>query len=100
MAGFLASQGIRIGEKRVGAALKRVNPRHHHVRLTQAERQTNPTPYCAKYFGEKIHIDQNEKLVHFGVVHVCAIDGFSGRIVGFATMPVKNCKLIYQHLYM
>ena len=38
-------------------------------------------------------IDQNEKLVMFGVTHVCAVNGFSGKVVGFVTMPVKNITL-------
>ena len=50
----------------------------------------NPTPYNADYFGHKLHADQNEKLVMFGVTHVLAIDGYSRRIVSFASMPIKN----------
>lgn len=100
MAGHLASQGIMCSEKRVGASLKRVAPQHHAVRESRAYRQTNPVPYTALYFGEKLHIDQNEKLVMYGATHVCAIDGFSGKIVGFATMVRKNNALIYEHLYM
>lgn len=36
-----------------------------------------------------------------GVTYVCAIDGYSGMIVGFITIPVKNNVLIilYQQLY-
>ena len=33
----------------------------------------------------------------FGVTHACAIDGYSGKIVGFITMPVKNNIEIYTH---
>ena len=47
-----------------------------------------------------MHIDQNEKLVMFGVTHVCAVDGHSGRIVGFATMPIKNNIVIYESLFL
>ena len=36
-------------------------------------------------FGQKVHIDQIEKLVMFGITHICAVDGFSGKIVAFAT---------------
>ena len=50
--------------------------------------------------GQKIHIDQNEKLVMFGSTHVCAIDGFSGKLVGFVIMPRKNNIIIYEHLYL
>ena len=32
----------------------------------------------------------------FGMTHVCAIDGFSGKIVGFVIMPWKNNITIYE----
>ena len=98
MIGVLASQGIRAGSQRVGQALARVNPGYQD-RRTRTERQTNPIPYSAKYFGNKVHIDQNEKLILFGLTHVCTIDGYSGMIVGFITFPVKNNALIYEYLY-
>ncbi len=44
-----------------------------------------------------LHIDQNEKLVMFGVVHVLAVDGYSKKIVSLVTMPRKNCVVIYDH---
>ena len=47
----------------------------------------------------KLHIDQNEKLVMYGVTHIGAVDGFSGKIVGFVSMPLKNNVEIYTHLY-
>ncbi len=47
--------------------------------------------------GEKIHVDQNEKLVQFGVTCVCGIDGYSGKIIGFITMPIKDCVTIYEY---
>ncbi len=59
----------------------------------------NPVPYRATYYGEKIHLDQNEKLVMFGVVHVAAIDGFSRKLVGFSTMPRKNPITIYNTVF-
>ena len=62
-------------------------------------RHTNPVPYYAEYFGHKLHIDQNEKLVMYGVTHICAVDGYSSKIVGFVTMPIKNNLEIYAHLY-
>ena len=69
------------------------------MRVTKTASSLNTVPYRADYFGQKLHIDQNEKLVIFGVTHVCAIDGYSGRIVGFASMPVKNTVEIYEHLF-
>ena len=69
-----------------------MNVGYSHARRTNTARQINAVPYYrADYFGHKLHIDQNEKLVMFGVTHICGIDGYSGKIVGFVTMPVKNC---------
>ena len=59
----------------------------------------NPIPYYAQYFGHKFHVDQNEKLAMFGVTHVIAIDGYSSKIVGWSTMPVKNNLVIYDEVY-
>ena len=82
MTGLLRSQGISAGKKQVGHALAEVQPQCHYRRVTQTESETNPYPYFAEHFGHKIHIDQNENLVMFGVTHIAAIDGFSSKIVG------------------
>jgi hypothetical protein len=84
---------------RVGISLRRVRPGYHRIRQFGAHRQLNPIPYYSRYFGEKLHIDQNEKLVMFGLTHICAIDGFSGKIVGHVILPIKNNILIYDNLY-
>ena len=99
MCGLLAADGIRVSETRVGKSLCRVAPAYHKARQTNTAKQLNPIPYHAEYFGHKLHIDQNEKLVMYGVTHVCATDGYSRKIVGFVTMPVKNNLEIYEHLY-
>ena len=39
----------------------------------------NPKIYRANYFGNKVHMDENEKLVTFGCACGCASNGFSGR---------------------
>ena len=44
-------------------------------------------------------MDQNEKLAMYGLTEVSACDGYSGKIVAFATMPVKNNALIYENVY-
>ena len=67
--------------------------------MNSTARQLNPVPYSAEYFGHKVHIDQNEKLVMYGVTHVCARDGYSGKVVAFITMPIKNNIEIYEHLF-
>ena len=57
----------------------------------------NPISYRHEYFGEKLHLDQNEKLGMFGVTNVLAVDGYS-KILGMVTMPVKNAITIYHTL--
>ncbi|CAM4462400.1 unnamed protein product [Leuciscus chuanchicus] len=98
MTGYLSSKGIHAGEVRVGKALQLVHPPYHELRQTGV-RNLNPVPYHAEYMGHKLHMDQNEKLVMFGVTHVVAIDGFSSQIVAHNTMPVKNNLTIYQKVY-
>ena len=100
MTGLLASQRIRVCQLRVDQSLQRVNPGHHDRRLTRTHLLTNPVSYRSDYFGEKVHIDQNKKPVVYGVTHVCAIDGNSGKIVAFTTMPIKTNIVIYESVYM
>lgn len=95
----LSSQGINVSQQRVGESLNRVSPAYQDARRTATARQTNPAPYYADYAGHKLHIDQNEKLVMYGVTHLAAVDVFSGMIVGFITMPIKNNVEIYSNLY-
>ena len=99
MKGFLASQGIRAGQRQIAAAMPYANAAYHHQRQTDTAWLLNPIPYSASYFGHKLHIDQNEKLGMYGVTHICAVDGFSGRIVAFASMPMKNNVEIYKHIF-
>lgn len=95
MTGLLASQGLCACQQRLGESLSRVNPMYHQARRTATAKKLNPVPYRADYFGHKVHIDRKEKLVISGVTHICAVDGFSGEIVGFVTMPMKNNVEIY-----
>ena len=95
----MASCGITAGDKRIGKALSIVSPLYQVQRNTNTARQTNPYPYHADYFGHKLHMDQNEKLAMYGLTEVSACDGYSGKIVAFVTMPVKNNALIYENVY-
>ena len=61
-------------------------------------RQLNPVPYRSDYHGEKLHLDQSEKLGMFGVTHILAVNGNSRKIVGIVTIPVKNAITIYHTL--
>ena len=99
MQGLLRSQGVVAGEKQVGHELTGVQPDYHLRRLTRMESEMNPHPYLSEYFRHKLHMDQNKKLVMFGVTHVAAVDGYSRKIVGFITLPVKNNIDICKHLF-
>ena len=74
----------------MGKLLGEINPEAQTKRQNVAGRSLNPKVYNAKYFGDKIHHYQNDKLEMFGAVHVCARDGFSSKIFGHATRTRKN----------
>ena len=93
--GLFRSGGVHVSQRRLGMSLRRNFPAAHSIRNQTAGRAINPIPYQATFYGQKLHVDQNEKLVMYGVVHVIAVDGFSRRIVGFSTMPRKNPITIY-----
>uniref|UniRef100_A0AAV2MTB3 Integrase core domain-containing protein n=1 Tax=Knipowitschia caucasica TaxID=637954 RepID=A0AAV2MTB3_KNICA len=98
MTGYLSAKGIKASEGRVGKILRSVNE-PYLVARQQGARNLNPVPYNAEYMGHKLHMDQNEKLVMFGVTHVMAIDGYSKKVVGYSTMPIKNNLTIYEEVY-
>ena len=99
LTGLLRSQGVIVGEQRVRVAMMNTTPGYIQQRQQHTYHQMNPIPYYAEYFGHKLHFDQNEKLVRFGVTHVAASDGFSGKLLGVISMPTKNCIEIYDQLY-
>ena len=99
MQGLLRAQGIHVSERRVGRSMGRVAPGPQHGRRQRARRHLNPPVYTARFFGDKLHLDQNEKLAMYGVTHVIAVDGFSRKIVGMITLPVKNAVAIYNTLF-
>ena len=98
MQGLLRSNGIEVSQRRIAAALRRVAPVQYCTRRIDAYRMLNPFPYHASYFGEKLHLDQNEKIAMYGVTHIIAVDGYSRKITGFITLPVKNAIAIYDLL--
>ena len=98
MHGLLRSHGIHVSQARVAASLRCVAPIQYSARFHDTYRLLNPAPYNATHYGEKLHLDQNEKLVMYGVTHVVAVDGYSRKIVGFITIPIKNSIAIYDLL--
>ena len=97
--GKLESQNVRAHDKRISASLKRVTPEYHQQRVQLTARLMNPVPYNAAYFGHKIHLDQNEKLVMYGCTSILAVDGYSRHILAIVSMPVKNNVEIYKCVY-
>uniref|UniRef100_A0A1X7SMD5 Integrase catalytic domain-containing protein n=1 Tax=Amphimedon queenslandica TaxID=400682 RepID=A0A1X7SMD5_AMPQE len=97
--GLLDSKGVYIREGKVTQSLKRVDPQYCTRRSNNTVDRTNQVAYYASGFGHNLHLDQNKKLVIFGVTYVLAVDGYSGIIVSHVIMPVKNNLLIYEHIY-
>ncbi len=91
--------GLKVAEAKVAQSPQRVAPTDYECRRNDTTNRLNPSPYIALHVGHKIHMDQNEKLKMFGVTHVIARDGFSGKIVGYMTMPVKNNLEIYESVF-
>ncbi len=58
--GYLESQDVSVGEHKISRSLQRVAPEAHEHRRQDTLDTTNPVPYVARYFGHKLHIDQNE----------------------------------------
>ena len=99
MTGRLRSMGVSISERKVGNALKKICPSTQAERCMQGRGSFNPKVYKVYYLGHKLHVDQNEKLVMYGVTHVVAHDGYSGMITGYTTMVVKNNLTIYEKMF-
>ena len=97
--GCLESRGFSISERHLRAALPQIAPTQHIQRQAGQVDRTNPRLYDANYFGEKLHIDQNEKLNMYGVTYVLARDGYSGKIMAGAVMPRKNNITIYNQVF-
>ena len=99
MKGKLEAANIRVHDKRISRSLQRVAPQYHQQREQNTAKLVNPIPYKADYFGHKIHLDQNEKLVMYGCTSVIAIDGYSRTVLAVASMPVKNNVEIYRSVF-
>ena len=100
LTGSLRNNGNSFGERQVDETLQSITSVASSQRKVKAGRSFNPRVYSAEYFGHKIYYDENEKLGMYGAVHVCARNGYSGMIVGFATMPIKNCLTTHDQIYL
>ena len=90
----MKAKRINVGETKIGKLLREISPEAQPKRQNVVGSSLNP-----KVFVDKIHYDQNEKLGIFRVVHVCAQNGFSGKIVGYAKIARKNNLVIYEEVY-
>ena len=99
LTGYLRSKGTSISENTVAKIMKNIYPYHASERHFKAARNLNPKPYHADYFRQKLHVDQNEKLVMYGATHVITRDGYSGMVAAITTMPIKNNLTIYEEIF-
>ena len=99
MTGRLRSMGVSISERKVGNALNKICPSTQAEWCMQAGRSFNTKVYKADYFGHKMHVDQTEKLIMYGVTHVVARDRYSGMITGYTTMAIKNNLTMYEKMF-
>ena len=91
-------KGRSIYEKTVAKVIKKIYTYHASERDFKAARNLNPKPYHADYFSQKLHIDQNGKLVMYSIAHVITRDGYSRMVVAIATMPIKNNLSIFSYI--
>lgn len=98
--GYLKGNGIVASHKRIAGILKAADPAAAAARTCRRDKRANPIPYHAAHFGDKLHIDQNEKLIMFGVCHVAGIDGATCKIVSHQVFPEKNCRAIYEDFFV
>ena len=80
----MLSKGVVILERHLCSAIPQIAPVQNRQRQLGQVDRTNPHLYYASSYGEKLHIDQNEKLCIYGVTYVLARDGYSGRITAGA----------------
>lgn len=89
---------IQVSEHRIAESLSPVAPIQHQQHQQSTLQLMNPIPYRVTAH-EKLHLDQNEKVIMSGMTHVVAIDGYSRKIVGFIMLPAKNVIAIYDCLF-
>ena len=58
----MKAKGINVGETKIGKLLGESNSEAQTKRQNVPSCSLNPKVYSTKYFGDKIHYNQNEKL--------------------------------------
>ena len=95
LTGTLRSAGINVAEYRVAQAMIIADPENHLLRVQDGQKRFNPVPYNAKYFGHKLHVDLNEKLVDYNCLIIGCIDGYCGFLLEIICIHRKNCLDVY-----
>ena len=88
--GVMKAKKINIGKTKISKLLSEINPEAQPRRQNVVDRSLDPKVCNAKIFDDKIHYNQNEILEIFRFVHVCARNGFSGKIVLHAKIARKK----------
>ena len=70
---------MRVSDAKLRRWMPYASQQGYTSRQNGAQERRNPAAYVARYFGHKLHFDQNEKLVNYGVTYVMARDGYSGK---------------------
>ena len=82
--------GQTLSKLRVRRSLHRVDPAGIVMRTKDRARRMERRPNIAPHFGFTWSIDQNEKLIDYGVCFYMGIDSYSRFITFFGCSPVKN----------
>ena len=65
------SMGTQVNQSPPRNGLASVATEYHQRRQNDTAWQANRIPYIANYYGHKLHIDHNEKLVIYVCCHTC-----------------------------
>ena len=100
MARFIKQKcGVSVGKNKIDIALSKVTSHYHQRKKSNTARMTSPTSHAAIYFGNNLHLHQNEKLEMYDVTNMAAIDGLNRFSVAGATMLKKYNIKTYEDVY-
>ena len=77
---------MKIGDSRVA-------PLAMSLRRGNVHRLINPPPYYAVSYGEKVYLDQNEKLARFGVTYNILISNEQLHYVRWAIIRIRGTRV-------
>ena len=91
----MKTNGINIGETETGKIQYEINPEVQKSNV--GHRSLNAKIYSAKHF---VTLCLFTRFITLRIRnHKCALDGFSGKIVGYAAMARKKTLLIYEKVF-